>query len=57
MSVNQGRVNKKKVYFLMKQGDSVRKSSQPKDVEPKITELKFKKGCKFARGVKTKKHK
>jgi len=45
------------VYFLLKQRVSVRESSQPKDVEPKTTELTFKKGCKFARGVKEKKHK
>jgi len=36
----------------MEQGVSVRESSQPKDVEPKKTEPKFKRGCKFARGVK-----
>jgi hypothetical protein len=41
----------------MEQGVSVRESSQPKDVEPKKTEPKFKRGCKFARGVKAKKHK
>jgi hypothetical protein len=57
VSVNQGSVNKNKLYFLLKQGVSVRESSQSKNVEPKMTELKFKKRCKFARAVKTKKHK
>jgi len=57
MSVNQGIVNKNKMYFLMKQGVNVRESSQPKDVEPKMTELKFKKGYKFSRGIKAKKQK